>query len=200
MGRFNDVDWARLSEIGEAFGVITAVISAVALVAVAFSLRIQRRQARVAQLEAVLAVRIQLLQYAIKKPRYLKIWGFDLPSEPSRESAYVSMVFAYLKMAFSLDLLTELELRRYCELVFSQPVVARFWISAREVYLNDLSTPKGQLFAKIMDRQFERSRSTVPVESGRHRHRRSRLWATAGLALGVGVAGAMVLRRRTRRT
>jgi hypothetical protein len=200
MGRFNEVDWTRLSEIGQAFGIVSVIISAVALVAVSFSLRIQRRQARVAQLEAVVALRIQLLQHAIKKPRYLKIWGFDTPGERAPETAYISMVFAYLKMAFTLELLTELELRHYCKTAFAEPSVGRFWKSARHVYLNDASTPKGHLFAHIMDGEFRASLPDLPIQPDTRTGRRPRAWVAAGLALAVGVAATVAVNRRGRRT
>jgi hypothetical protein len=193
-----DTHWARLSEIGQAFGVISAIISAVALVAVSVSLRIQRRQARVAQLEAVLALRSQLLQFAIRQPRYLGIWGFDSSNrQRAREAAYCSMVFAYLKMAFTVDLLTELELRHYSRTAFAQPEVERFWDHARTVYLNDESTPKGQAFAQIMDGQFaEHRRATAAArQPGRPRE-----WAVTGLALGVAALGIAAARRKNWRT
>src|SRR5690242_17908419 len=46
----NELDsWDRLSAMGQAYGAISAVLSALALAAVAVSLLVQRRQAEVAQ-------------------------------------------------------------------------------------------------------------------------------------------------------
>jgi hypothetical protein len=183
------VDLSRLSDVGQAFGVVSAAISAVAVVAVALSLRIQRRQAGIAQLEAVLTLRTDLLRFAIEQPRYLPIWGYGESGPSARETAYCSMVFVYLKMAFSLGLLTEFELREYCRLVFVHEPVVQFWTNAKRVYLLDKTNP-GATFATIVDAEFEATHGVTTVDhAARCGQRRRRLLlalgATAAVAAGV---------------
>ncbi|MFC0532958.1 DUF6082 family protein [Phytohabitans kaempferiae] len=62
---------AKLSAIGEAFGTVSAALSAVALIGIATSLYFQMQQTRVARIEASRTMRMQLLQFALGKPRYL---------------------------------------------------------------------------------------------------------------------------------
>ena len=148
-----DEGWHRLSDVGSAFGIISAVISAVALVGVAISLNVQRRHTRIAQLEVVLALRTQLLQVAVDQPAFLRIWGFD--ATEGKERAYTSMVFSYLNMAYSLGLLTNFELTRYCAAAFREPAVLAFWAASREVYLNGAKSAREREFAGTVEREFD---------------------------------------------
>ena len=153
-----DEGWRRLSDVGSAFGIISAAISAVALVGVAISLNVQRRHTRIAQLEVVLALRTQLLQVAVDQPAFLRIWGYGTDAAEGKERAYTSMVFSYLNMAYSLGLLTTFELTRYCAVAFRERPVVAFWAASREVYLHDAKSVREREFAQILERQFECAR------------------------------------------
>lgn len=162
-------DWGHLSDIGQAVG---ALLSGAALVGVVLSLRLQRRQTQVAAFEALRNVRMQLLQFAIDKPRFLRLWGYGIPpEEDAQETAYISMIFAYLKMAFALRVLTENELVGFCR-VFVDPAMVAFWERARENYLNDPFSRESRHFAQIVEREYRRvtqasaAKETVSPPSG----------------------------------
>lgn len=148
---------SRMSAIGEAFGTISAALSAVALIGIATSLYFQMQQTRAAQIEASRTMRVQLIQFALTNPQYLPLWGFD-PEEGQQkvtESAYTSLVFAYLKMSYALRVLTDFELAGWCRVAFRQPSVADFWSAAREVYLRDASSSEARRFARLIDAVYE---------------------------------------------
>src|SRR2546430_12427958 len=56
------VNWTRLSEIGQTYGAVSAVLSALALGAVAMSVSIQARQARAEQIQAVRGFHLDLVR------------------------------------------------------------------------------------------------------------------------------------------
>jgi hypothetical protein len=180
-GRGADAEaWHRLSDVGQAFGVVSAAISAAALAAVALSLRLQRRQADVAQIEAVFALRTHLLQYAVDRPDYLGTWGYDVGTGTTRAQrlAYSSMVIAYFRMAHSLGILTESELAFTCREMFRDELVAEFWAMARKAYLGDPSASVRR-FAAVIDREFvarvpQRAAIRRPVPARRRRDVRRR--------------------------
>ena len=186
----SDQDWHRLSDIGQAFGVVSAAISAAALAAVALSLNIQRRQAGVAQMEAVFALRSQLLQFAVDRPEHLPVWGHDLADgvENVRGNAYASMVFSYLRMAYALGQLSRPELVGYCRAAFRQERVVAFWAQARRTYLDDRSSTAAREFAHLVDAEFQ-ARAPVTAD-GPARPRPS---AAPAPTTGLAVVGAALL-------
>jgi hypothetical protein len=151
-----DLGWGDVGEISEAGG---ALLSGLALVGVAVSLRMQRRQNQITAYEALRSVRGSLLQFAIENPRFLRLWGAG--GEGAEDAAYVSMIFSYLKMAFALRFLSERELVGFCR-VFSEPAVAGFWAKARDDYLNDASATESRGFARIVDREYQRITRATP--------------------------------------
>ena len=77
-----DRDWRRLSEIGQTYGAVSAVLSALALGGVAGSLALQRQPAeldrRSAKLDRELAFRsvhTELLMFGIQNPDLLEMFG-----------------------------------------------------------------------------------------------------------------------------
>jgi len=151
LGRSWDLDWSDIGEISEASG---ALLSGVALIGVAVSLRMQRRQNQISTFEALRSIRGTLLQFAIEKPRFLRLWGYGSDVEATQDAAYASMVFSYLKMAFVLRFLSGQELVSFCRRAFAEPAMANFWGQAREDYLHNLATAGGRRFALIVDQEY----------------------------------------------
>jgi hypothetical protein len=203
------VDWAVLSEIGQAFGTISALISAVALLGITASLRLQRQQTKVAQFQLVSGMRTDLLNLALEDPRYLAPWGITIShdAQAAKDRAYTSLVFSYVKMAFVVGLLSELELESSARAAFLYPRVRTFWEQARDVYLADATSDRATRFAELMENAYA---STVAQElshdsainnhtkryvSMPHIPLRRATWAAA--ALLCCSAAATILTRRT---
>lgn len=209
---------AEMSAIGEAFGTISAALSAIALIGIATSLYFQMQQTRVAQIEASRTMRAQLMQFALTNPQYLPLWGFD-PREGEQknsEAAYNSLVFAYLKMSYALRVLTDFELAGWCRVAFQQRTVANFWNGAREVYLRDTSSSGARRFARLIDSVYaetnrpdsvadsETSRSSTevvrprPASPGGGRRPTAAIAFAIGLAVGIGFRA--IAKRQTSRS
>src|SRR5690348_10784170 len=69
------VNWARLSEVGQTYGIASAVIAAFALLAVGFSLIFQIRELRQGRIQAIREMHSGLLKLALEEPIYLQCWG-----------------------------------------------------------------------------------------------------------------------------
>ena len=71
-------------------------------------------------------IRSQLIQLGFENPKFLSAWGF----EPARGlpamqlAAYYSLVFAFLKMAYIVGVLTDLELMGWSRNVFKDSDIA----------------------------------------------------------------------------
>lgn len=160
------VDWAVLSEIGQAFGVISAMISAIALLGIVRSLYLQRQQTNIAQYQAVRGLGTELLQLALREPRYLAPWGIAVADDTkaAQDRAYHILVFAYFKMAFVVGLLREIELEFTTREAFTHQSVRAFWEHARTIYLADTSNDRAHQFATIVETAYA---SAVLKESPR---------------------------------
>jgi hypothetical protein len=215
----NNNDLVRFSNVGQAFGSISAILSAIALIGVVASLHFQMRQAEVSRIEVMRNIRIGLLQFALDRPRYLAAWGMssDRNVEENQDLAYASLVFGHLKTAYLFRLLTDFELNAYLVNAFRNDVVVRFWRENREIYLADnLLGRNAQRFARIVDSRYnfvmsEDRRSGVnrpsdSSSSSTHAEvlagssaKSAKLPVITGAALGVGIViGLSVQKARLR--
>ncbi len=72
------MNWTRLSDVGQTYGAISAIVSAVALGGVAAALFFQARQAKAERIQAVRGFHRELIQMTIDEPtRYLPCWAVD---------------------------------------------------------------------------------------------------------------------------
>lgn len=71
----DQVDWNRLSNIGETYGAVSAVVAAVALLGVLVSLVIQSRETKAARANARRAHHVELMRMAMDDRRYMECWG-----------------------------------------------------------------------------------------------------------------------------
>ncbi|GAA1847629.1 DUF6082 family protein [Asanoa iriomotensis] len=152
--------WRFLSDVGQAFGTLSALLSAVALLGVWSSIRLQTRQAEVAKFEAVRGIRGQLIQFAFDEPELLSLWGFDPTDgeENMREAAYLSMIFSFWKMAYAVGAMTDLELVTAGPVIFRSTRTRAWWADARGTYLADTASPEVAMFARMMDAQYQLAR------------------------------------------
>src|SRR2546430_9173902 len=110
------VDWTRLSEIGQTYGAVSAVLSALALGAVAISVAIQARQARADQIQAVRGFHLDLVRLQLDDlPTYLPCWGpLDLPGpQAQRRHIYTGLLFSYGSMGYGVGEISEPWLRKH---------------------------------------------------------------------------------------
>src|SRR2546430_1904858 len=110
------VNWTRLSEIGQTYGAVSAVLSALALGAVAMSVSIQARQARADQIQAVRGFHLDLVRMQLDDlPTYLPCWGpLDLPGpQAQRRHIYTGLLFSYGSMGYGVGEISEPWLRKH---------------------------------------------------------------------------------------
>jgi hypothetical protein len=140
--------WEALSDVGQAFGTLSALLSAVALLGVWSSIRLQTRQAEVAKFEAARTIRGQLIQFVFDEPDLLALWGFDPSSgeEKMREAAY------------AVGAMTDLELIRAGPVIFRSARTRAWWAAARETYLADTASAEGVMVAHMVDAQYHLAR------------------------------------------
>src|SRR5690349_8108119 len=75
VARIPGMNWARLSNVGQTYGAISALLTALALGGVVISLIYQARDVRTAREQASRAVHQELLKIEMEDPFYMEILG-----------------------------------------------------------------------------------------------------------------------------
>src|SRR5690349_7054760 len=72
-------DWGTLSNVGQAYGGVSAILTALALIGVAASLLVQRQQADIARTQAIRAFQLQMLTLCLERPdTYYPLMGHEV--------------------------------------------------------------------------------------------------------------------------
>ncbi|OKI65525.1 hypothetical protein A6A27_24395 [Micromonospora sp. CB01531] len=222
LNTFDISDWSRRSEIGQTYGAVSAVLSALALGAVAVSVSIQARQAKASQIQAVRQFHLDLIRMELDDLQtYLPCWGpLDLPSRAAQQRhIYTNLVFSYASMGYNVGEISEPWLRDMLIGMFQSESARRYWLMAREAWVASAATNRrGRRFVAIVDDEYRRADAagppaiaeepavvysasiepeqpvTVPIQ-------RSRRVAAGSLLLGAGVGLliGLALDRRQRR-
>ncbi|KAA2259513.1 hypothetical protein F0L68_21540 [Solihabitans fulvus] len=198
------VDWARLSNIGQTYGAVSAMIAVIALSGVAASLVIQNREAKAARKSALRGLHTDLMRMALDEPLYMDCLGpYLTPSfDTERQHTYVNLLVAHWYAAYEIGETTEAELRASALGVFTGMPGRRFWQSARDFWATAYPDRRSLRFFHILDEAYLEAvqRPAVPGEPGLgHRTVRpphpvvERRWLACLAAAGCGAAAPIAL-------
>jgi hypothetical protein len=117
------VDWQRLTAIGQSFTGISALLSAAALVGVAFSIRLQNRQVELARAQAVLELQFAFEQLAVNDEQYWSVFvptmlSDDSPADRKRKFLR-NYMFRYFQFGHKTGEFSEADLRRMLSSFFA---------------------------------------------------------------------------------
>jgi hypothetical protein len=124
-----DRDWRRLSEIGQTYGAVTALLSVLALGGVVGSLVLQSRASRLDRELAHRTIHVELMKMAIDDPTLLRIWGrwgTETP-ENQRYYAYINLFVSFWEMAYDARIRTSEELAASADGLFASELGRSFW-------------------------------------------------------------------------
>jgi hypothetical protein len=160
------VNWNRLSEIGQTYGAVSAVLSALALGAVAMSVSIQARQARAGQIQAVRGFHLDLVRMQLDDlPTYLPCWGpLDLPGpQAQRRHIYTNLMFSYASMGYGVGEISDPWLRHMVAGMFQGEFARRYWRTARgSGVFSAGGNRRGRRFVAIVDDEYRRAIEAGP--------------------------------------
>lgn len=192
-------NWALLSNVGQTYGAISALLTAVGLSGVAVSIAIQVRESRRSRLDSIRARHYELYKSTIDDP--------DL-SETSYDSIGISslkerkkMVFINLQLQFwlmlwEIDAMPESSLRCHAANVFKTASGSAYW---RRFGPTPVATGgrREAKFYHIVNEEYQRVAAAMP-DQGRYAEALNstrRIKTVATVAMLVGVATGMALGR-----
>jgi len=152
------VDWAALSEIGQAYGGVTAILSTLALCAISASLLLQHRQTSIAQVVAVRNRQLELVKLGIENPDLLSaVVPVGQPESEIRLTAYMNLWVTQWHMGWDLGWESEQALRRYAAQLFASPIARSWWGATGTWYLDHRTKRRHETFYEIMNREWIRA-------------------------------------------
>ncbi len=162
----SDLDWARLSDIGQTYGTISAIVAAVALLGVVSSLIIQAREARAARLNAHRGYHAELMRMAMDDPRYMECWGPYLTETFDSESqfTYVNLIVSQWYAEYLVGSISDRSLRGNASSVFASVPGHKYWEAAGANWRDNYSGRRVRRFHLILDETYRKAVERPPVK------------------------------------
>ncbi|MEV0475634.1 DUF6082 family protein [Streptomyces prunicolor] len=163
-----DADWAKLSQISQAYGALSVILSAGALAGVAASLAYQSRQTRIATEETTWTAHRELLLLSLAKPEFLTCWeppSIPMTSDEWRRIVYTNLILQDWEKTYSFGLMTDAQLTRTFELHFEGQTARDHWRNSREHYLRYAdggANRRTRQFARVADQSYDAAVAAGP--------------------------------------
>jgi len=207
------INWAQLSNIGQTYGAVSALIAGIALAAVAISLFLQTRILTLSRMQMMRTFHFDLTKFSIENPELLPSWGFapepGSTLEDIQRTGFVNIIAGFWITSYQTGAISADELRGNFSAVFNGEVGRKWWINSRENWTSarDRRSRHG---VRIIDEEFKKAEDAGPpivkarpwtnpeqYDSASSRLRRPGHKAGIILAFGAGIAVARtVLRNR----
>lgn len=170
LGRLAEGEWAQLSNIGQAYGFTSALISATALFAVARSLRSQARQSRAAEVQVIRSMHVEMVRLMFDYPDICApVFGKDPSNQESLQDVFRTFLFNFNVVGLEVGEIPELDIRKEVAEPFLTTQAGRdWWIRARPFHAGASASPGKQRCPKSWMRNSARSLTPArPIPSGR---------------------------------
>jgi hypothetical protein len=198
-------DWHHLADIGQTYGVVSAIFAALAVVGVAASLIYQARSHRLAQVQAIRGTQREILNRVMDNPT---VYGPALGFTPLRQNGtlleqrlMVTAWVGYLYSAYDSGIASEADLRRDpLAALFSNSIGRKWWENENGAWTKS-EDPKERRFARILDDAYKTALATGIVSEetsayARHQIPRTNYVFLALAAAIGGLVGGFVVRHK----
>jgi hypothetical protein len=120
--------WGQLSDVGQAYGAVSAVMSGLALLSVAGSLVIQQRQNRMTEEQTVRQRHFDLVRLTLDDLKFLYSWGFapDVEYDPALVG-FSNLILTHWLMLWRIGHVDERMLRSNARVFFAGEVGRDHW-------------------------------------------------------------------------
>ena len=204
------VQWSHLSDMGQAYGGTSAVLSGLALAGVSASLLMQSSLNRISQLHSIRQRQFDIVKLALDNPGYLYVDGSAAISDPDNHlKVYANLFVSHWAMVWDLAEMREDTLHVVASRLFESAVAREWWkVNGQSYY----SSRRRKKFVAILSDECDRaalaarppSRPTppdplpIPPQRTSSSGGRSRT-LVVGVAAGIGIGILLHSASRRRR-
>jgi hypothetical protein len=144
-------DWSLLSDVGQTYQGIAAVLAGMAFCGVALSLLLQWRQNHLTQIIASKERHQELLRFTLENPRYLHLTLGDQPTDIDHGAwIYSHMFVSHWKLAWDLGQLSDASVREHAYTLFLSPEPRAWWTAVSFKWASDDSR-RSRRFVSMID-------------------------------------------------
>lgn len=196
-----NISWPELSNIGQTYGAVSALLAALALVGVATSVLMQNRELRHNRWESGRARHFEIIRMALDDPLYRQVYGARaMPENEARLEGYVNLLLEYWAMLWEFGDIQEERLRSFLEELFGSSAGYVYWRKFGNLRLHETGTKRERAFQQIADEVYRELGQSSPDGASIEMHR-TRLWSSSDPILRRGfllafIAACMVLLNR----
>jgi hypothetical protein len=153
-------DWGRLSDIGQAYGAVSALLSAAALGAVVALQRGQTRRERTWRLREL---HLDIVKLAMDEPMYAQCWGPRMAPENVDERLfyYVNLVVLMWAEFWEAGELRDAEVKSYVASLFESEVAREYW-DWHGKWQVEAASGRRLRFLRIVDQEYDQAVLTNP--------------------------------------
>lgn len=202
------VDWTRLGNVGQAYGAISAILSAFALVAVAISIALQAKESLANRRQVNRSIHMRLAELAMSDPVYMRCWGpgaDKVSHDESRRTQFLNLMVSFWYMQWELRDVSDQGLRSMAaDNLFHTDAGRSFWLDQREQWTANSVGSRLNRFREVLDEALASAlRSELDDQAaayGRKRTTRPGTYRAAGvIAVASTTTAACLLARRLMR-
>ena len=165
-------NWNVLSNIGQTYGAVSALLSSLALGGVVVSLLYQARDSQNAREQTTRSLQRELIKMVMDDPSLMTAagapWGFNIPSESDaiREHLYIQMWISFLAGNYTIGELSDETARDLAAReLFCSKAGRRYWAEVGKLQIAHSSGRRNRFFRILDDEYRELISSGVPVRS-----------------------------------
>ncbi|MGW2642038.1 DUF6082 family protein [Streptomyces sp. NPDC001348] len=163
-----NADWEKLSQISQAYGALSVILSAGALAGVAASLAYQARQTRIATEETTWTAHRELLLLSLADTEFLTCWeppSIAVTLEEWRRIVYAHLIVQDWEKSYQFGLINDDQLTRTFALHFRGQTARDHWRNSRDFYLQHAAAgenPRLHRFAGLAERAYQAAVAAGP--------------------------------------
>ena len=146
-------DWLQLSNIGQTYGAVSALLSSLALAGVIVSLLFQARDNQNAREQTTRTLHLELIRMELNDPSLMTAvgapWGLNLPAEsgPIREYLYVQMWVSFWAGNYTIGEMSDSTVRQLgARELFRSKAGRSYWAMIGEVQVANSSGRRNRFF------------------------------------------------------
>ncbi|WP_407664749.1 DUF6082 family protein [Micromonospora tarensis] len=191
------VQWSDLSNIGQAYGGTSAILSGLALVSVSISLLIQNNLNRISQVHLIRQRQFDIVKLALENPQFLYVDGSAATGDPDAVlKVYANLFVGHWAMVWDLGEMNENTLHTVAGRLFESGIAREWWKVNGGSYLS--SRRRKRFYAILSEECQNASRGAAEASGGRgvavavssperRSSRSSRHMVIVGVAAGMAI-------------
>jgi hypothetical protein len=191
-------DWLRLSNVGQTYGAISALLVVIGLSGVAVTVFLQVRESRHTRVQAARTRHYDLMRMALDDPVLMEVSNQlrRLPTHNERrQTIYINLLLRFWLMLWEFDDISEASLRSYVADLFETEPSRAYWrnITAQPSLAD---TRKEIRFTQIVSEEYQNSMPPRPpdiLDCGGPSAEPHNIDRSALAGLGIGLAAAVAL-------